>query len=469
MNFSLTDGPWVHRRRSLPPAGSRTMASLRPLAEALVQQILQTSRPGVEKLSMSTEAQLRAAGGALQVHHQAKSVSWSESFLLSLPAFHSLEEEMARRFLASELKMMTQAPQLRARELLIQLLSAATLAEGERSVTLYGEELFLKLEHWCQALQTREAEFTLHRRLLGVDLQVLQLALSDSVELVWLSDEDLTQRMPPLEWLKLGLITPDMTPIHRAEVRVRRLEKLERVDEYRQGPPQLKPYLRQSERVLEGLLLFRPEAQVELGTPFLAVSQPPLGRCPGARLPQAFGSAVHVPIVLRGTDGGGLQRCFQVAQQSQRYPNLRSALHRYVLAGSRARCEDRLVDLVIGFESILLQGLQNELSHRFSLNGSSLCHWIHRTPRRESYRLFRGAYAARSALVHGYGSKLGRAQLESLSVELRHLLADFIQWLVLEAPGHGLSPRLQADDWLTLLFEAPPKRLAGDGAESSGP
>ena len=140
-------------------------------------------------------------------------------------------------------------------------------------------------------------------------------------------------------------------------------------------------------------------------------------------------------------------------------PSALVAVPMFILAAdiiTRGHSADRLVDLVIGFEAVLLQGLQNELSHRFSLNGSSLSHWIHKAPRQPSYHLFRSAYAARSALVHGYGPKVKLHRIESMSDELRHLLASFIQWLILESPAHGLQPKIQADDWLRILFESPP-------------
>ena len=88
------------------------------------------------------------------------------------------------------------------------------------------------------------------------------------------------------------------------------------------------------------------------------------------------------------------------------------------------------------------------------------CAWLAKSgtfgkPRKEGYALFRAAYTARSSVVHGYGRKLKASRLESLSNELRYMLARFLSWLVDDSPRLGFSPRMESDDWLTLLFESP--------------
>lgn len=424
------------------------------LVENLVNAILADSRPGQAKLSVSSGAGLRAAGGALQLGSESQWVHWSLDFLLSLPEFEGLREYCAGCLERSALQF-SHPHHVHAQAVLLSALTEATVGEAQRGVTLYRTVLQDYLEGVLQAAAHREVRFTLCRRLLGVEMAATHLELSGEVSLVRLSDEELTERLPPLDLWQYGLISADSAPLHRVEIRVERAEKLTHFDSLFQGPSRPRLYLRETERVQEALLLLKPESQVELGTPFFLVSQPALGKCSAARLPRSVGSAVFPPSLIRAEDTEDLRRSFQVAIRAQSFPALRSALHRYALAGSRQRSEDRLVDLVIGFESLLLQGLQNELSHRFSLNGSSLSHWIHRAPRQQSYHLFRSAYAARSALVHGYGPKLKSAHLESLCDELRHLLASFIEWLIEKSPGYGLSPRMQSEDWLRILFESP--------------
>lgn len=424
-------------------------------AENLIEEILADSRPGEQKFSISPGAALQASGGSLHVNPAAEWASWSGEFVQSLDSFGVLQNLLTGWLERSPLRFS------RAHAQHAGAVLHSALCEATQGTTLRRSLFVRYLTSLAEASARAEATFTLCRRLLGVELMADSVDLSDpegnpQVSLVRLTDDELTERMPSLDMLQYGLISSDVATLQRVEVRVTRHEKLREFDHFFQGPERWRSYLRESERVQEALLLLKPESQVELGMPFFLVRQPHLGRCAGTRLPRSCGAAIFPPTLIHPGELPDLRRCFEVAQKAQAYPALRSALHRYALAGSRQRHEDRLVDLVIGFEAVLLQGLQNELSHRFSLNGSSLSHWIHQAPRQPSYHLFRSAYAARSALVHGYGPKVKVHRLESMSDELRHLLASFICWLILDSPRHGLQPRMQADDWLRILFESPP-------------
>jgi hypothetical protein len=424
-------------------------------AEDLIAEMLADPRPSEHKFSISPGAALQAWGGSLHVNPSAEWASWSTDFVQSLPSFGLLQALLTQWLERSPLRFSRPHSQHAAAVL------HSALCQATQGTTLRRTVFVGYLTSLAEASARAEATFSLCRRLLGVELMADRVELSDAesnpqVGLFRLSDDELTERMPSLDMLQYGLISSDVATLQRVEVRVTRQEKLREFDHFFQGPERWRAYLRESERVQEALLLLKPESQVELGTPFFLARQPALGRCSGARLPRSFGAAIFPPILIHPGDVSELRRSFEVALKAQAYPALRSALHRYALAGSRQRHEDRLVDLVIGFEAVLLQGLQNELSHRFSLNGSSLSHWIHQAPRQPSYHLFRSAYAARSALVHGYGPKVKVHRLESMSDELRHLLASFIQWLILDSPSYGLQPRMQADDWLRILFESPP-------------
>ena len=432
-----------------------SLEQLESASETLIQEILADPRPAEQKFSISPGAALQAWGGSLHVNPSAEWASWSHEFVQSLDSFIQLQEQLTRWLERSPLKF-SRSPVQHAGAVLHSALCQAT-----QGTTLRRGVFVRYVVSLAEASHQAEATFTLCRRLLGIELLADSAELSDpdsnpQVTLVRLTDDELTERMPSLDMLQYGLISSDVATLQRVEVRVTRHERLREFDHFFRGPERWRSYLRESERVQEALLLLKPESQVELGTPFFLVRQPELGRCAAARLPRSFGAPIFPPTLIHPGELVDLRRCFEVAQKAQAYPALRSALHRYALAGSRLRHEDRLVDLVIGFEAVLLQGLQNELSHRFSLNGSSLSHWIHQAPRLPSYHLFRSAYSARSALVHGYGPKVKLHRLESMSDELRHLLASFIQWLILEAPHHGMQPRMQAEDWLRILFESPP-------------
>ncbi len=434
------------------PAGM-PLTRLSQAADELIAEIL--SDPSEGKFTISPGAALKAWSGSLHINPSAEFASWSGPFVHSLGSFRQLSAVLAECLGRAPLRFS------RAYETHAEAVVHSALAHATQGTTLRRSLFSQYLLELAEASWRGEATFVLCRRLLGVELlgdcaDLSPPEASYQVRLISLNDEELTERMPSLDTLQYGLISSDVATLQRVEVRVSRQEKLREFDHFFKGPERWRSYLRETERVQEAVLLLKPEAQVELGTPFFLVTSPSLGRCAASRLPRASGPAIFPPSLVHPSELDDLRRSFEVAQKAQGYPALRSALHRYALAGSRQRHEDRLVDLVVGFEALLLQGLQNELSHRFSLNGSSLSHWIHKAPRQPSYHLFRSAYAARSALVHGYGPKIKLHRIESMSDELRQLLASFIQWLILDSPQHGLQPRMQADDWLRILFESPP-------------
>ncbi len=106
---------------------------------------------------------------------------------------------------------------------------------------------------------------------------------------------------------------------------------------------------------------------------------------------------------------------------------LELALHRFVLALSRTRDDDRLIDLAIAAEALLMdQG--NELSLRLALRAATLAEGTTLSPR-EVFERIRSAYRVRSNVVHGADvatKKIKTAQLE-LESDLRMLLAEYVR------------------------------------------
>lgn len=79
------------------------------------------------------------------------------------------------------------------------------------------------------------------------------------------------------------------------------------------------------------------------------------------------------------------------------HSSLEIACQRLVDAGRRTKPRDAIMDAVIGMESILLTGLQGELSFRFALNYSMLVP----DDRRTAYKTARDLYKWRSKIAHG--------------------------------------------------------------------
>lgn len=89
----------------------------------------------------------------------------------------------------------------------------------------------------------------------------------------------------------------------------------------------------------------------------------------------------------------------KVRQKTRRRINL--ALRRFNFAYERVRPEDKLIDYMIGFESLLLLGTERqELEYRLALRGSAL---LNNTPegRAVTFKELKTAYRERSNIVHG--------------------------------------------------------------------
>lgn len=142
---------------------------------------------------------------------------------------------------------------------------------------------------------------------------------------------------------------------------------------------------------------------------------------------------------------------------------LNRGLRRLVLGRKRADAIDRLVDLVIGWEAVLLtqngHAITQELTYRFSLNSALI---VNRARPRLAppalVRQFKGAYAARSSIVHGDNDKALTKALRSggfpsltaacdfLEGHLRHIILSLN-----EMPAHSRPYRAKGG-WDRLLW-----------------
>jgi Apea-like HEPN len=125
-------------------------------------------------------------------------------------------------------------------------------------------------------------------------------------------------------------------------------------------------------------------------------------------------------------------------KDNMRSPLVAYSLARFSICGEAQRPEERLVNLAICAESLLLTPHENaELTHRMALRGAFLLENEHR-PRETVYRFLKRAYAARSRVVHG--SELSTAgtkskdknlteRLDGTNDGLRGLLVDFADLL----------------------------------------
>ncbi len=108
--------------------------------------------------------------------------------------------------------------------------------------------------------------------------------------------------------------------------------------------------------------------------------------------------------VLTAGEGREFEDFWSRYERAKRNPAIASAARRFGYAFERRRLDDRLVDLVISAESLLLsdQSQRTELRYRFSLRAAFYTEGSDLT-KREVYAQMKKAYDARSAIVHGGG------------------------------------------------------------------
>jgi hypothetical protein len=140
------------------------------------------------------------------------------------------------------------------------------------------------------------------------------------------------------------------------------------------------------------------------------------------------------------------------------------SIHRFNLAFDRGLLADRIVDLVIAAESLFLGDLgekyRGELRYRFALRAAKFIEHPN-YHERDVFRIMRGAYDARSAIVHGSSPKKKETCLpDNESADLPTFI-DAIEELVrlgicgalsMRADAHKLR---QSDYWDGLVFSKP--------------
>jgi hypothetical protein len=139
------------------------------------------------------------------------------------------------------------------------------------------------------------------------------------------------------------------------------------------------------------------------------------------------------------------------------------AVHRFSIGRKRRTLDDRIVDFVVACEALFLteggNAIDQELSYRFSLNGSSLLH--HASPavaRAQAFQQMKAAYSVRSSLVHGGDSSRVSKELAKGKFSDVGKLSEFLEssfrgcvvWLASRAPAR--RPYLQSGGWHRLLW-----------------
>ncbi len=104
---------------------------------------------------------------------------------------------------------------------------------------------------------------------------------------------------------------------------------------------------------------------------------------------------------------------------------LRIPAQRLVDGGGRYREDDAIIDYAIGLEALLLKGINDELSYRFSLRGATILA-SDIGGREKFFRQLRSFYDIRSKIVHG--SHIDSAKLKDARLNGERALRDIWWW-----------------------------------------
>ncbi len=123
------------------------------------------------------------------------------------------------------------------------------------------------------------------------------------------------------------------------------------------------------------------------------------------------------------------------------------AIRRFNFSYDRRLPEDKLIDFITAFEALFLKGVEGELSYRLALR----CAYFlgkDEEERKKIFEILRGAYDARSKIVHGEPTlsksfnkilnKLNLKSLAELSIQVEEYLRKSIKMFLdyLQSKSH---------------------------------
>jgi len=135
------------------------------------------------------------------------------------------------------------------------------------------------------------------------------------------------------------------------------------------------------------------------------------------------------------------------------------AMRRFAYAADRSRADDRIVDLMIAAEALLLPDTMTELSYQLALRGAWILE-VEEPRRRAVFQFLKNAYDARSTIVHGSGTPKPKKMrsldgskllgIDAFAAEIETTLRSAIRAAVDAVDRTGTFPST-SDDWHQLI------------------
>lgn len=332
----------------------------------------------------------------------------------------------------------------------------------KHKVTLNKESAVQHVNKVRKGFTVSELHFESSAKLLGVNLKCKEISLPDGMSLYRLNRKEINERQPNIDEFS-SFREQTRATFHPTELRMTLkvpVDRSQRSAFFKAQNEAEKIGRNAFSKALDAILLLK-AGNIDLSP------QQFTGGFTGGRT--RIGSLrAYIPISnvsIGRKDIPGIIKAYELVRGRSTEIDrvIARAFHRFLLGRKRMDLVDKLIDYVISWESLLLtkegNPATNELSYRFSINGSSLITAISKTEdRKKHFKMMRSIYTLRSDIVHGGDDKkitknLDHSEFDSLNEACEFLEDHFkkaIWWLT--SISSKERPYMKKDGWEELLW-----------------
>ncbi|WP_333874135.1 hypothetical protein [Methylobacter sp.] len=316
------------------------------------------------------------------------------------------------------------------------------------------EQLLKKLNELVILSSSESHDFMITGRLHGVKLETDSIELEQNILLVRLDEDAINERQPLLSDACDIPIIVDYSNFN-TEISIKGSYKIvpHGVSSYFNVASKAKTELHLIlENVVKAIKLYHPSTYevypISLHTPLFDGGET---RPIELKYIDPFNS-----IILGNADVYGLRDAFSIIKTIiPKDSVLERSFSRFLIGQDELVPEERIVDFVIAWESLLLtvknsEPIKGEVSYRFSLNGAAVLLAVDKSiDFTEAQLLMKGAYTIRSKIVHGGKrsslhkelNKIGFDNIDTLNSRLSEFYRKAVYWLATikkeERPYHA--------------------------------
>lgn len=278
-------------------------------------------------------------------------------------------------------------------------------------------------------LTKQSLQFVARARLLGVQLKCKMIQLPEKVTLRRLTISEMNDRQPYISMFHSW--QDQQTYSHRTEIEVNITMPIDQSSDaaHFNVANDVKRIASETIANLVYAIQLAFSGTCEVGP--IVLSGGFLGSAAGSSMSQPSTFFHSIKIGIANIDRIKESHALVVGKK-QNDKTLTRALQRFLLGKKRSAPLDRLVDFVVAWEAILLTNeggsIDQELSYRFSINGTSLLNKLNKKSRaEENYSRFRCAYKARSITVHGGSDDKLDSELEKAGFNNINELNNYLE------------------------------------------